>query len=193
MFLGEFLQPHCFVLPYVHTYIPLCMCFMLLFLYIHKCYLYYPISIHNISVCWLLYIFQRIVPTTNTHITNEQIIYVLLKQLLAHLTHWKWFLYTLAGLPICFLPQPSSCAGVILYIPVQAQHWYYSDTGYLRSIWSNLTPFVPLLFHPMWSLGHTLTILSSRMGIFIIEEHYVADVSAMMSSELRRHFTPINF
>ena len=35
--------------------------------------------------------------------------------------------------------------------------------------------------------GHILTTSSSRMGIVLKEEHMLADVSATMSSELRRH------
>ena len=31
------------------------------------------------------------------------------------------------------------------------------------------------------------------MGIVLIEEHYAADVNAMMSSKLRRHCIPISF
>ena len=69
---------------------------------------------------------------------------------------------------------------------------YYSDTGSLRTTWPNITPFVPLLSHPIRSLGHILTISSSIMSIVIKEEHLLDDVSVTMSSELRRHCTHIS-
>ena len=47
--------------------------------------------------------------------------------------------------------------------------------------------FLPILSHPIRSLGRILTTSSLIMGIVLKEEHMLADVSAMMSSELRRH------
>ena len=55
-----------------------------------------------------------------------------------------------------------------------------------------MTPFVPLLLHPIKLLGR-MTTLSSRMVIDSSEEHQLADVSAMMSSELRRHCNKFSF
>ena len=69
---------------------------------------------------------------------------------------------------------------------------YQSHTGSLRTTWLNLTPFVPLLSYQIWSLGHIMKISSSRMGIYIKEEHLLADVSVMRSSELWRHSTHIS-
>ena len=63
---------------------------------------------------------------------------------------------------------------------------YYSDIGSPRYRRPNITPFVPLLSHPIKSLGHIMNTSSSRMGIVFKKEHLLADVSAMMSSELRR-------
>ena len=64
---------------------------MLLLMYIQKIYLYYHIFLHKTSVCWLLHIFQRLVPTTNTHITSEHSMYVLLKTTFGTYNSLKWF------------------------------------------------------------------------------------------------------
>ena len=57
----------------------------------------------------------------------------------------------------------------------------------MRTSWPYLTPFVPLLSHPIRSLGRIMMTSSSIMVIVFKEEHMLADVSAMISSELWRH------
>ena len=61
--------------------------------------------------------------------------------------------------------------------------WYWLSKDQLTQ--SN--PFLALLSHTVRSLGKILTRSSSRIGIVIKEEHLLAEVSAIMSSEMRRH------
>ena len=76
---GNICSPlHCSVLPYIHTYIPLRMCLMLIFFCIRIFYLYYPIFYIGTSMCYLKYFFRLLVPATNIHITYVRSIYMLL-------------------------------------------------------------------------------------------------------------------
>ena len=102
----------CSMFPYIHTYIPLWMCFMIIFLNICICYFYYPNLYTGTSMCYLKKI-QRLMPETNTQMTYIHGIYVLLITILvSYKSLWTEFLKTHTRQTICFLLPLSSRVGV---------------------------------------------------------------------------------